>query len=655
MFAVNLDENQIEDISNVRKVFERVSKTAAAFQITDKFLSAVELGFLKKTSPEFDTKSLKTGLNELKSSTDISDERLSQIEALMDAELELWCNGLESRNHYIETYHVRRFCDSYKRPINENVYEALVRFYYTLSHTASNQSKFDLVITRLFTEHVKGFRGLNIAQDLLPAKLDSLFEKWKVKKAAANDFDKYEANETFDTFVSEAESFTEFEPFIKSELLDRFRAFKFELSDRFYDSNIIASAIACNVVIGNSFQSLLVKANEQSAELTSNFDLPGAFLDTSPNSPDHVSDTLQEIKAISDEYETEEMTELWGLLELLCVNSDSESKTEDNEKTTDETVENSQESSLKEAFPSTYKRLAPLLKTLSEAHPDAVLLREYMQGSKSLAMLDVNDFIGESENDIEPLFRKVLSLILLSEEISETELAKQKELSPAVKEEIKSILRGSHVLLDNLEEITESVNEVTRKRLLVVSNKLLETALRLKRNLVRISNSQSEDAEAQKEQQEIEEKAKAQKKSARKKLSRPKIKVGKRQANRWLIAATFIIAIVSGMIFFYDWQSSDPTDVTEGVEQLKPSTLPDGDHIQSAYMHNATLFVAAKDTWQTLSKKKQHKHLKDLMNINLEEKLNMVVIISGDGQTLGDISKDGARIMGKIVQVAKNQ
>jgi len=62
--------------------------------------------------------------------------------------------------------------------------------------------------------------------------------------------------------------------------------------------------------------------NELATEFSSNFDLAGAFLDTSTNSHYHISDALREMKAESDERETEEMTQLWESIESICANNE---------------------------------------------------------------------------------------------------------------------------------------------------------------------------------------------------------------------------------------------------------------------------------------------------------------------------------------------
>lgn len=639
MTSIISNESRFEDTASVHKLVVQVCKTAASLQVTDKFLSAVERRILKRSGSGFDIEPIKAALRELKSyRDDVSHDRLLEIESVLQDELDLWFNILDARNYEIETFHFRRFCDSYDQPIEDSVFDALARFYYSLTHTPSNQSKFDLFITRLFTkENSKGFRELSVAQDKLPTMLDSLFKEYGNEKPGK---DVKEHTARFCAFVEEAESFEGFEDFVESKLLDRLRAFKFDLAEDFYNPNLVASSIACNAAVGNLFHTLLSKANELATEFSSNFDLAGAFLDTSTNSHYHISDALREMKAESDERETEEMTQLWELLESLCANNEGTSAS-----VTDENSSMAA-SPLKEAFPETYNCLGPLLVTLTDSEPDTGLLREYMQRSKSLSILDLNDFIGEYEEGMQEC-REVLSLILLSEGICRNELSQQQtDISGRVIKEVKNILRGTHELLDKLEEITETANETSRKRLLIVSNKLLETGLRLKRTIVKLSILQEDKAEVFRNENEAVNSA--EKQLAEKNRAAKIFRLQKKPANRWLIAATLLVGIFGGIFYFFEAQNTAAGNKAQGVEEIQTAELPNGNRLKSAYRQRSTLFITAKDSWKNLPTDTQSKHLKNLLDFPAQQKLELVVIANGGGEMLGDITKDGVRILGEL-------
>ena len=67
-----------------------------------------------------------------------------------------------------------------------------------------------------------------------------------------------------DSAVSTIESFTErsiefevFEDLVKANIFDRYRVFKREIGPLFFEPEIVAAAIECNVAVGNVFDSLV--------------------------------------------------------------------------------------------------------------------------------------------------------------------------------------------------------------------------------------------------------------------------------------------------------------------------------------------------------------------------------------------------------------
>ena len=76
------------------------------------------------------------------------------------------------------------------------------------------------------------------------------------------------------------ESKPSFEELINNKLFDRFREFKRGLGQRFFDPEIVAASIECNLAVGNAFNTLLGNANENlSSKLISTFDFAEAFHD----------------------------------------------------------------------------------------------------------------------------------------------------------------------------------------------------------------------------------------------------------------------------------------------------------------------------------------------------------------------------------------
>ncbi len=641
------DKPNTEDNLQIHQLFKQVSEEAIDLRVVEKFFSEIERRMLQISPSFFDIEPIKAHLQQLKSfSAETALTEVLQTEFQIKQEFETWRTRLEKRDRKIETYHFRRFCDSNKEPLDSVVFSALSRFYRALPHSTSVQSKFDLVITRLFTKERRvAQRETSLPRADLTNQLSELFNQWD---GETNHFNQL-SDETIavigkiDEFINETNSLSNFEELVKDNLFDRFRDFKRNLESKFFEPAILATAIECNLAVGNAFHKLLGNANENlSAKLISAFDFAEAFHDTSPNAQAHTSEILHEVKlheTCDGTTENEDLLHIWQLLELVGIEHDSQTPA------IIESEEIHNPDSANKSLPP-QDRIASLLATLSTSQPDLKLLRDYMQESKSLSAIDLNDFLYSSETSVDEISRDALSLILWSEEIRENELNNPKDLPITIRDDVKTILRRSQNLAEQLGLLIEVSSQATQNRLLIVSNKLLETSLKLERAIVRFSNRNL----GRTKPTEIETPKVA---ATPRRASAPfRQKSTKARANRWLVAATIIVCLMSGGLFFFSKQMKDAIPPPKNVDQIDVARLPRGEHLQSAYRRKNTLFITAKESWSQLSKDEQTETLQKLLSYPAQPKIETAIVTSGDGKPLGEISPNGLNI-GEPPQIAE--
>src|SRR5206468_2732405 len=96
-------------------------------------------------------------------------------------------------------------------------------------------------------------------------------------------------------------------------------------------------------------------------------------------------------------------------------------------------------------------RLAPFLRTLTEARPDTHLLLQQMQRSESLRAFDINDFLYAHDGKPDVMCRRALGLVLWSLEFRENDLKNSKELTESIHREATSLLYKAEHLATKLQ------------------------------------------------------------------------------------------------------------------------------------------------------------------------------------------------------------
>lgn len=621
--------------SQVTDRYAYIAQYALHLRIVEEFLTQMELTLLKSSPVSFDLGAVKAGIQELRSSGEEDVERQKRIEFQVSHELAKWQQQLAERDGKIEAYHIRRYCDGLKSPLDSEVFIALARFYRGLDYSRQSMSKFDLAVTRAFTSQLGEIRRCLVAdRETMSARIASHYANWDRMPVA--DHGSPRDVQVFDRYVEECFAIDEFEVLTDSKLFDRVRDFKSELCERFFQPNVVAAAIECNISLGNRLNVLMARAAENLGErLGSEFDFAGALQDTSPNAGAYISEVLREIDKqsplISTESESEDLFVLKSMLEL-AVESNLIADVE-------ESAENL--SAVDDSVSTHRPEFIAILQLVDHQNPDLVKVRRGLDEIEEFRQVDFNDFLFFEDGQPDLVSRDVLKVILSLESLRANELNRKQELSRDVRKEVFDLLDRAERLGDSLEKAINADAHLGNARLLFVSNKLLETRLRMERSIVKFSSKNLG----------LQEQAHPPDKVIDNELadSLSYLDTESVGANRWLIVATVLVAVFFSVMLLNGGGSEAAAPVAEGVEVLEPSKLSGGNNLSSAHRQGTTLYAVANGAWREMSAGKKTDALKLLLDASTRTKLQSVMIVDENGNWIADISPEGMKINGEQV------
>lgn len=242
----------------------RAMDEVSSLQMVEHVLSGIEREHMKMSPQTFDDLEVKKALHKyLQINAPINSDEHSQAEYNLFQETEKWFSALAKRDNSISVANVRRFCENSRPVLSSQALIALARFYRNSPYSEAVRGKFDFVMTKLFSREVgEEKRRLLFGRVEMLTHIKTLYSNWaSLSIVPADDHDGgpsvAEAVAGFEGFVSEAETSTSFDELITSDFFNRIRLFKENTAELFYETPVIASAMECNVRMGNRFVELV--------------------------------------------------------------------------------------------------------------------------------------------------------------------------------------------------------------------------------------------------------------------------------------------------------------------------------------------------------------------------------------------------------------
>lgn len=237
-------------------------------QMVEHVLTGVEREYLKVVPNVFDDFNVKKSLHAfLHVTEDENSSAHQEAESTLMNETEAWCTALATRDRGIPVSSLRQYCENSRPALSSQALLALARFYRNLPYSESVRSKFDFVITRLFSRPAEHERRVCLFTRVEALKhINTLYKEWSsVSLYAADDND---TNVTltalsFDDLAAEAEKAESFDELIASDFFGRLRLFKESIAELFYAPNVTSAAIEANIRIGNTYVNLIARERQK--------------------------------------------------------------------------------------------------------------------------------------------------------------------------------------------------------------------------------------------------------------------------------------------------------------------------------------------------------------------------------------------------------
>ncbi|HEY0459189.1 MAG TPA: hypothetical protein VGC97_08525 [Pyrinomonadaceae bacterium] len=252
---------------------KRAMDEVTGLQMVDHVLSGVEREQMKLVPKPYDDLTVKLALHDfMQVAHESNTTEHAQSEFRLMQETENWCSALSHRDKHISIAHLRRHCETTRPALSAQALIALAHFYRNSPYSEPVRSKFELVVTRLFSREAEADqRELLLSREEMIQQLKELYADWSsIQLYSADEADSEIVISVmkFDDFVEEAENTKSFEELITSDFFNRLRLFKQNCNENFFAPLVTVSAIEANVRIGNRYLELLNKEKENFSAAT---------------------------------------------------------------------------------------------------------------------------------------------------------------------------------------------------------------------------------------------------------------------------------------------------------------------------------------------------------------------------------------------------
>lgn len=253
---------------------KRAMDEVSGLQMVDHVITGVEREQMKIMPRSYDDLSVKKCLHRfLQALNDKESGDYTQIEFQLMQETEDWCAALSVRDADISAASLRRFCENSRPALSSQALISLAKFYRNLPYSEAVRNKFDFIVTRLFSKEIANEkRYMVFGRDEMIAHFKSLYADWcsiSLYDSSEDDSDTLVVALQYEDFIGEAETAETFDDLIRSGFFDRIRKFKESANEMFFAPIITASAVECNVRVGNRIVDLLdLERNKAQADET---------------------------------------------------------------------------------------------------------------------------------------------------------------------------------------------------------------------------------------------------------------------------------------------------------------------------------------------------------------------------------------------------
>lgn len=247
---------------------KRATGEVSNLQMVEHVLTGVEREYMKIVPNAYEDFNAKKALNAfLQVAEDENSVEHQEAEFTLMQETESWCTALAERDKGVPVSNLRHYCENSRPPLSSQALVALASFYRNLPFSEAVRSKFDFVITRLFSRPAENdLRTCLFARDEILTHINALYGEWSsiaLYNANDDESDVKRAALSFEDLAIEAENAGSFDELIDKNFFGRLRQFKGSLNEIFYAPSVAAAAIDANVRVGNAYVTLIGRQRQK--------------------------------------------------------------------------------------------------------------------------------------------------------------------------------------------------------------------------------------------------------------------------------------------------------------------------------------------------------------------------------------------------------
>lgn len=255
---------------------QRATNEVLALQMVEHVLSGVERDILNLVPKLYNELPVKKALHDfIQISSNVNSPEHAQAEFQLMQETESWYSALTRKDKNINVGHLRRYCETTRPALSSQALISLARFYRNAPYSESVRSKFDLIITRLFTREVgDGKRLLAYNRDELIRQLNAFYAEWssiQFYPAEEDDSQVVLAALKIEDFMTEADNAKSFDELLDNDFYNRLKIFKESTQEIFFAPLLAATFIECNIRTGNRYIELLEKEKSNAEKMVEKY------------------------------------------------------------------------------------------------------------------------------------------------------------------------------------------------------------------------------------------------------------------------------------------------------------------------------------------------------------------------------------------------
>ncbi|MFN7931394.1 MAG: hypothetical protein U0Y68_26375 [Blastocatellia bacterium] len=652
-----------DSLAYLRRAIERMK----SLQATDQILGCLEQARLQRKPEKLKLKSLVTGINSLNLALREGVEaKVHATRERVQQELERAVAQLTRRDARAMTYDLRRFCEAEPTVLDLNALAALASFYYALPLSEASRSKYDFVITQLFSIIDKQRQHhLKVGRPQIAKRLTAMCQAWgeAEERAEQNAARLAACLQQFDEFIAEVKTIPTLEVLVTSAFFQRVRDFKTSLGPLFFAPEVTAASVEANVTLANSFLLLLVKECQELCETPEVLPLADAFSDTYTNEPEEITRILAELQS-HPQYTEEaqaQVTRFTRLLQLTqeerlnpCLITAPETPKPDNLAELPSDLSPTDQALMTELAAAVAEtEMDEALAAFAEQPENEAVIAAYRNASAAAHEVELACFLSplpesghEELRGEAPTRRRALDLILQADQFVRQELRSTKitvlEADARVDALFEALGECSDEMRDLIKISHTHEQEENYEVFLHVYNQLMAARLRLQSALVRRNTNEVVSDDPQEKEITFESAEETAPQTVQETSAEETPQAARWNAKyKWLVSVVAVLLVLAlGVRFLTSTEEkATPKDDTD-VVRVAQKDLPHGELFADIKLHRDLLLCVATEQWLTLGAAEQKGKLRELLQFAQSHSAKRVLLVDAKGLTVASATPE---------------